>query len=428
MNIKKNYINIFLIMISLVFSLKFFQSTPIEKEFFRIHAIFIVWAASFLFLFVVSYLYRSKKLDGIIIFYILIMILLPVIAATRSLEVFHQPLLYGILSERNWFSIGAAIWFYHVLRNEIISIREFETTFVFLAWLSLLVFTTIAMTVDASTIDSLNADNSFVVDTENRGIRFKFQMYFITFGAIYYFIKFDQQKSLKYLFYTSLFLVYILMIFQGRTYIIYLALTFLLYYLFVYSLFKLMPRIALVSIFIFIIIIALNMINSSFIDNFVAMFDQMFSVLQGEKSTDTSANSRLIQSDIIINFFKFHPESMWFGTGAVSHQWRDGYEGLFGYFHPIDTGILGGTFVYGVLGIAVTTIYPLSQALKVLSNKSQTNDTFLIALRFLLIFYVLGLLQGTFQFKYTELTIPLFILISISRLQNHGTKYVGNGL
>lgn len=411
----------------LIFSLKFFQSTPIEQVFFRVHALFIIWSASFVFLYTFSFILKRRHIDRVIVFYIAIIIFLPIYGAVRANEVFNQPIIYGVLSERNWFSIGAGIWFYHALRNRTMSLYDFERAFVIMAWLSLISFTIIAATVDASSIESLNSDNSFVVDTENRGIRFKFQMYFITFGAIYYLIKFDFDKSIKYLFFTFLFLTYIFTVFQGRTYIIYLILTYLIYYVSAHSIIKIVPRIAAISVTVFISIIIINVFNSSYLDNFITMFDQMFSVLQGEKSTDSSANSRLIQSDIIINFFRYNPDSIWFGSGAVSHQWRDGYEGLFGYFHPIDTGILGGTFVYGIFGILITTLYPLVVSIKAFLSVGKTNNMFIKSFKYIIVFYLFGMFQGSFQFKYTELCIPLFIIVAlISRQTSYIQKIKGS--
>ena len=38
------------------------------------------------------------------------------------------------------------------------------------------------------------------------------------------------------------------------------------------------------------------------------------------------------------------------GNGFISNQWNGGWREILGYFYPVDIGILGNIFVFGILG------------------------------------------------------------------------------
>jgi hypothetical protein len=71
-------------------------------------------------------------------------------------------------------------------------------------------------------------------------------------------------------------------------------------------------------------------------------------VIRGEEGNDVSSNARIKEFVIALPFI----QSQWLlGNGDLSDQWTGGYGGVIGYFFPSDLGLLGGVFVYGVVGV-----------------------------------------------------------------------------
>jgi len=408
-----------------IFALKFFQSTPFEALFFQLQAGFLGFTLFFLIGYIASYLVKRKRFNKVVLYYLLLIVILPFYGAYRAHDEFGQPFIYGYLTERGWLLLGAGIWLHYELTTKKMTFGTIESAFLFMAWVSLIVFSLLVLTFDPSQLQGAEEASKMVFDTEDRGVRFKFQTYFITFGAIYYFVKYSIEKSPKDLILLFLFLGYILFIVQGRTYMMTLAATFLLYYSFNYSLSRFVLTTIKLLLFLFFALIAIQILMPDYLERMGNLFAQMFTVFKGEESQDVSANARISASLIVVNYFEAHSLSIWLGTGSVSNQWNDGYSSIFGYFYPSDIGILGGLFVYGIAGLVFLFLIPLfitSQTLRMVSGK---GDVFIMSLKYLLVLELLKSIQGSFYFVPIAYIIPLFILMAYFKLQerSHASQH-----
>lgn len=409
-NVKVSHV--FLIAIVFVFLFKFFQSTPFEAFFFQLQAGYLVGIFVFVLLYLYQYVFINKKINRIILYFILLIFIVPIYSGVRSLSVFEQPFVYGVLSERNWIALGVGVWLYFVLSMKKISFESLEYSFVFMAWLSILSFSLIVVLYDAGNLTEISDSTKYVYLSEDRGVRFKFQNYFITFGVIYYFIKYTKKSDVKYLFFTIFFLLYVLLVIQGRTYSMTLIMTFILFYWFNHSHSKFLVNLIKAVFFVIFFIIVFNLFQPDFLKNMVYLYSQMFDVMTGVESKNSSANSRIFQSLIVLDFFDENTFSILFGAGRLSNQWNGGFSSFFGYFFPSDVGLLGGVFLYGLLGFVFLCLIPFIASIKVININKNENGLFVVSMKYILVFSLIRSIQGSFYFEYVNYIVPLCILIS----------------
>ncbi len=411
--------NIKIIMLAFVFifAMKFFQSTPFERLFFQLQAIFLGLVFLFLLGYATTILLKKRQFNKVVLYYLLLIVIIPFYGAYRASIEFGQPFIYGFLSGRGWLLFGVGIWLYYILVTKKMTFKTMESAFAFMAWASFIIFSLFILTFDPSQLQSSEESSKFVLMTQDRGFRFKFQTYFITFGAIYYFVKYSVRKNNIDLIFLFLFLGYIVFVVQGRIYIMTLAVTFLLYYWFNYSLSRFALAMIKLLLFIFATLIIIQIIMPDYLVRMGDLFAQMFTVLTGEESQDGSANARIWQSLIVFDYFDAHPLSIWLGTGSVSNQWNDGYDSIFGYFYPADIGVFGGLFLYGIIGFVFLWLVPFIISVKTIKKVIDKQDIFMVAMKYLLIFMLIRSVQGSLYFNIVEYSLPLFILLAYMKMQ-----------
>ena len=394
----------------LIFSVKMFQSTPFEDFFFRIHAVFLIISLIFVGLYTANNINKNRKINSNIKYFLLLMLLGPFYSAMMAHIEFDQPILYGLLSQRGWAVIGAALFLYYAISTKDNILKIVELSFVILAWSSLFYFSYLYLTFD---IESVDAESNFAKLTESRGLRLKLNEYFITFGILFYFIKFYSSKSVKYFIYFAIFASYVIFLFQGRTYIIQLIIVMSIYLYRSGNLSTFIIRMISIALTLTGLILFLYFFAPDFVSRFYDIFLQMFIVLGGSESLDSSSNARIYQSAIVFDYFALNPDSIWWGVGKLSHQWNDGYQSIFGYFFPSDIGLLGGLFQFGVLGMIFVWLIPVILSIKLIKSVEVTGiSIFIITFQYLLVYYMIKSINtGNYVFFIYEYILVFFILL-----------------
>jgi len=410
----RRILQMYLLVFILIFTTKFFQSTPFETLFFQLQGGFFAVVLLFLLFYIFDILVKKKPIKKTISYFILLILIIPIYSAYRAHIEFEQPYLYGILSERGWLFIAIGVWFYYVLSNKKITFSTLEASFLFMAWGSLIIYSLIVITYDPS---QFSGETKFVIMTKYRGLRFSFQNFFITFGTIYFFIKYSLQKKILDLLVLLMFLAFIIFVIQGRTYIIYLVSIFLLYYYNNYTLSRFVLNIVKIFLFLIGVFVILQIFMPDYIQQMSELFMQMFIVLEGAESIDPSSNARIFESAIVLHYFEVHPLSILLGTGRISHQWNEGYSTLFGYFYPLDIGLLGGTFLYGIVGMSFLLIVPLILEIKEIRKSTDRSNIFIMTIKYMLIMSILRIAQGGFYFGPGVWIVLFFILYAHNRFK-----------
>ena len=391
----------------LIFSVKMFQSTPFEDFFFRMHAVFLIISLIFVGLYTANNINKNRKIDSNIKYFLLLMLLVPFYSAMMAHIEFDQPILYGLLSQRGWAIIGAALFLYYAISTKDNILKIVELSFVILAWSSLFYFSYLYLTFD------VNVESEFTRLTEKRGLRIKLNEYFITFGILYYFIKFDSLRSVKYFLYFVLFALYVVFLLQGRMYLIQISIVVLIYLYRNGNFLNFVIKTISAALILAGLIFSLYFLFPDYLIRIYDLFLQMFIVLGGSESLDSSSNARIYQSAIVFDYFALNPDSIWWGVGKLSHQWNDGYESIFGYFFPSDIGLLGGIFQFGVLGMIFVWLIPIILSYKLIKSVEVVSlSPFLITLQYLLIYYMIrSVTTGNYVFVMYEYILVFFILL-----------------
>lgn len=421
-NTKKNFIAYQIgLSIILVFSFKMFQSTPLEKVFFILQAVFFSFVIIFLFAYLFSSFFARKYLDWDIYLLLSIILFIPIVSAYSAYINFQQPIIYGLLSERNWLVIGAGLLIYYMLINNKITFYELEKTFVSLAIASLMIYSFFYLFIGQSVISE---NGNFGHITENRGVRYQFQNYFITFGLIYFFIAFVRRKKIfSLVMLTSIFL-YVSLLHQGRIYLLSILLIIIIYSIFNIKLRKLFVVGFSSIIFIGFIAFLVSLFFPVMFSSKMMLFNEMFYVLfTGEESSDASSNARLYAVSIVLNFFNNNQSSILFGAGNISNQFNYGWKSIFGFFFPSDIGLLGGFFLYGIVGVFFLYLTPIFIGIKILRNTSRVRNDFIHSIRYILIYMLIIPQQSSGYFAIASLAIPIFILKAYTRLNSRVNKH-----
>lgn len=405
------------IIIGLIFSVKYFQSSPFQDLFFVTHALFLLLCGAYIIhhLFYKQSFFRSNLT---IQYIILLSILVPIYSSFVALFQFNQPLYFGFLSSRGWMITGFGLYIYDLIKNKKISLKKIEQSFILLAFISLFYNLSIYFFVDPN---NFSVESDYIRFTETRGYRFKLNFYFILYACIGYFTKLFYKADKISLISFLIFFSYIVFIVQSR------AILFVLFLLFIVITFhnsvdlkSSIRKIIYLFSFTIVLFISSTLFNPSFIDSITYSFEELLFLLSGNLSNDPSINSRLFQSITALDFLSKDLLTIFFGAGNLSHQFYGGFSGQFIYFYPTDIGILGALFQFGFLGIIFMYLIPLILFVKNLKKKYLFDHSiFTKTLIYIIIFFtILTLFQGTFFFE-KELYIVIFlILFSIEKKHN----------
>ncbi|MEA3276735.1 MAG: hypothetical protein U9Q81_15865 [Pseudomonadota bacterium] len=283
-------------------------------------------------------------LDG----YLLLLLLLPFYSAWRSLEVFGQPLIYGILAQRSVWLVAVVLFTVIAIRNNKITFRHIERALIVSSWLSLGAYTFCFAFLDPSNY----TDYPMIVSgSVKSGFRFSFETVFIVFGALYYFaLAVISRAVLLWLAFLP-FAFYLLVLDQKRSLLLAIAISVTMLVIKFTDLpgkvFHLFVGGACIFFILFLFYIVLPETLFAFVDRFGQAFDVL---VTGSEGSDDSSNARIQEALKALPYVK---ANLLLGNGDLSAQWQSGFESVFGYFFISDIGFIGGLFVFGIVGLVI---------------------------------------------------------------------------
>lgn len=339
---------------------------------------------------------------------LVILIVIPLIAAFTSWRVFGQPLAYGLLSQRGLLLLGCAFLLSHYLRSGYVRVAEIELAFKVLAWVNLALCAPVIFLLDPNQFSDLP---NLVSDGGGQYNQFRLPLTFIVFGFFYYAVSGIRHRSTRMSMLSLPFLVYILFGVSGRTLTISVLTTYLIFLVIWVPRSTLITNLAKLAVVLVVLFAVVRVAAPDKIPELASKYsDAVNVVLLGEEGKDPSANARLFQTGIAAPLVL---NNLFLGTGAVSNQWNDGYKSLFGYFYPSDIGLLGVVFVYGVFG-AVLFAYQLVLAWTCTRHlgpsQPKVNDLHYVIAAYLLYFFLSSITTGAYVFWLEHSMLLLAIL------------------
>lgn len=293
-------------------------------------------------------LIRVRKIVFFPIFLLLTVILLSSISANLSLG---QPVLFGLLSLRNFFLVGVALLTYRILMSRKSVKTQVENSYKLLGFSTIAIISLTFLFFDPS---EFNESSNFIIRDASGENRFSFPAFFALPLLFLYFSRYNQTRKKSEIYKASLTFAWYLIFAGGLTAMCSIVFTLAVFYI-IHSkqkAFIMLPFIAGIVFYclvFFLLIIEIGewRLAGEIFDLYRLLF------FNHEITENFSIIARLSQFEIARDLVSEH--YVW-GFGALSNQWEGGYLGLFGYFHPSDLGIIGAVVKYGVLGVVLLLI------------------------------------------------------------------------
>jgi hypothetical protein len=124
-----------------------------------------------------------------------------------------------------------------------------------------------------------------------------------------------------------------------------------------------------------------------------------------------------MESKIALDGFVKHPI---LGVGFLSTRWNDGFRSLNKQFYPVDVGILGNLFVYGIIGTLVFYI-PFYLTWRYNLKIKTKNDALFVASIYLLLFQFADYFTAASNQKFFGIVAVYFGIVYYYRYRKENT-------
>lgn len=411
------FLSVFFVMTFRIF--QFFPGMALVQE--------LWFVLCFIFLLTVYPFWKSRKrwsLSSFELYLLAITLLIPLLAGISAWREFGQPIVYGLLSQRNVTLFAGALLLIHGLRYQIFTLRDVEKSLLFLAWATLILYLAMKTLLDPAMF--VGYGKGFVDgEGSESGASFKLSGIFIIFGIFYYAFLGFRKKVEKYYLMAGLFFIFLLGDAGGRSLTV-AMLTAFIFFAYRWSrrarLINFLPKILVVSM---MLLGAAYFANPKAVSSRVEKFSDAFAVVfTGKEVQDVSANARIFETLIATPYVQKNPL---LGSGNISTQWKGGYEGVLGgYFHPSDIGVVGVLYMYGVVGLLLFAWQYWFAIKTAIRLPTQIHSPLLDATKGILLYLAINSLATGFFVHYAEISF-LFIallgcIVKEMRTSDHPVK------
>jgi hypothetical protein len=279
---------------------------------------------------------------------IALILFVPIMSAMAAWREFGQPIFYGMLNQRSVILIVAVLLCMEALRKRFITQNEMKAALLMLAWGTSILWDFIRIALNPTAYANTATLGGFI--SEGDAPSFVLQGHFIIFGVLYYAFRGLRTGRARNYFLALLLLVGAYGKVSGRQMTFALLLTFLLFmfrWLKLRRLLIVFPTIAMGTV---LLVGVLYLVMPQIVTERIGQFqDALVVVLTGEQSEDPSANGRISQVLIALEFIAQRPV---FGIGSLSAQWEGGGQLILGTrFYADDIGLIGAVCIYGFFGV-----------------------------------------------------------------------------
>ncbi len=356
----------------------------------------IVATAIFLLTFyVAARLEKGTRIPQIEGYILILLVWVPTSSAIQSCSEFGQPLIYGLLAQRNIVLAISAIILLYLLRHNRITLPDVEQALVKLSWACLIIFILFTRIFDPGQF--ADAGKGFVIGSNIGEAAFKFNSTFIVFGFFYHIFNAFWRLNTKQVLLAAPFLLYLIFVDGGRSLLLSVlgAVIFFLYRWVSFGRFvKMIPRVFLLAAVLFAVILFFK--QDYMIGLAKKFYDAFTVVLTAQETMDVSATARISEILIAMPYVADH----WaFGNGNLSNQWQGGFESRFGYFYPSDIGIIGAVFLFGIFGVLLFSfqfLFAVRYANRLPRNGGEHGALICATKGFLLYYALHSLVTGKF--------------------------------
>ena len=312
-----------------------------------------------------------------------VVVLVNFFAAHQSYVVFKQPYYYGIMAQRSVILSFSGILLITLLNKGYITLAQVEKSFVMISILLLIVFYFFFLFVNPVRF----VDQEFVVYSPIRGYRYRFQFGIVIMLLFYSLFKISEERKARFYIPVGLILFYLIFFLQSRTTLVVVAITLLIYFV---RNFTLREKIRNILIWVPVTLVGMLVLVSlgytSLFEKYQVLYQNVLSIFLGETTDEASSAVRYMEFNTALTYIDQHPV---LGNGFISNQWNGGWREILGYFYPVDIGILGNIFVFGILGTFLLYL-PYWFSLDI-SRNVKSKNVFFKTCEYMILFFFLSM-------------------------------------
>jgi len=358
--------------------------SPAEDAYYLVESAFFLFVGAYFAVYLAHAVFRRRPVARIELL-CLSLLLVPLIAAILTLVRYGQPIIYGLGSQREFLGILAAVLVLDLLRRGSIDMDLVRRSLVTVAWLTLGAWVFVYLFVDYGAFAKLGG---YVSTSALRGERLRFDRVITAFLAIYCTVAAARSPGLKTYAAFAVCIWYVFFVTLSRSYAVaYLFAVFLF-------LWDLSARVrgrrikyATYAVFAAMLVAVVPLLVSPSLQDYLQRsFGSAFKVvLSGEPAEDPAASVRVLQAEIAWPYIKAHPL---LGNGKLSFKWDLSVIADRGRFDTHDLGILGGLYLYGVLGLALLLLPYLYAIRWFRAIHADNADPFIVACKYFVVYYL----------------------------------------
>ena len=342
-----------------------------------------VTSIAFIFILFLIYgydLYKSIKLKRIKTISLLVIpfLLIPFVCAWQAHSVFGQPYIYGILSQRQLMMVLCAHFVATALSDGWLTIERFEKYFI--RSLHLLLFLFLFFYIFVNPAQFVHTD--FVTLSPNKGYRYEFPDSCIYGLFLYGLFKIWISKEKGWAFSVLASTFYILVYLLDRTQLIALIGTICVYVALNFSFPRILRSVILGGLGGILLFGFVGLMAPDFLEKNIDLYLRAVETLTGQKVAESSTNIRFLETQIALDGFIKHPL---LGVGFLSTKWNNGFRNVNKHFYPVDVGIFGNLYVYGIIGTLFFYI-PFYIAWRYNSKTKNKEDALFVSAIYLMLF------------------------------------------
>lgn len=379
------YIKGFLLAIYLLLGLRVLLRSPFEDAAMYMEATYEVM----LVLGFAIYLLQKAVTKTVSRFevYIIIICIIPFTGAFAAGYHYDQPLIYGLLAQRDFYLCLSAIFMFNALKTGFIPLDQFRRVLLGVSWTCLVIYTIVNFTVNPAPFKS----TGFVgYNPLKGGYIFRFNMSILIFATFYYFTSFVKNFNKLHALYFILFFGYVALIRQDRTIVLTVLAGLALLVVRYVNLKRSVYILSIIGAFAMVAFGGLYVTSSDFISKINDLYLNSLEVVMNfgaEEEVRGTGTIRIMEAQVAADGFADSPVM---GRGALSRRWEGGFNAIHGHFYPADVGILGVLFLYGIFG----TVLVFYQSILVLRYGSyvlrKNKDVFLTSCFIFLVQFLLN--------------------------------------
>jgi hypothetical protein len=322
---------------------------------------------------------RITRLDILMWIFILVNFL----AAYKGHVVFGQPYYYGIMAQRSVLLSLSGILTVSFLNHGYFTIKQVERSFLIISLSLLFICYFFILFVNPGRF----TEEEFVAYSPIRGYRYRFQFALVIMLLFYSLFKISHEKKNWFSIVVFLILFYLVYFLQSRTTLVVLAITLIIYFFRNYSIReKIRNSIIYGSLFLLAGIVFFSLGYTSLFEKYRVLYHNVLEAFISGSPDEASSAIRFQELQTAIDYIGKNPI---LGNGFISNQWNGGFRDIFGYFYPVDIGLLGNVFVFGILGtilIYLPYYFSLSMSRQVISG-----NVFFKTCEYMLLFFFLSM-------------------------------------